>query len=252
MAKKKKKKLLIAGLTGCEGCEFETLDLGERFVALMDEFEVAEFKLIEEEPANPPYDLAVVEGNPLLNEEIKHLRQIRKQSKFLVALGACACSGSIQEIKNYRQKKKLMEYVYPKYSDRENLTVYPLRKYVRVDLEIPGCPPEKEQIWDVMRALKQGIVPAIPDRPVCFECQTRGYECLLQKGELCLGPITVGGCEAICLGSAYRCEGCRGPLKDPQAKNHLEDLRVLDKEEILDEILQKYGMKDDLEKKDRA
>jgi hypothetical protein len=49
---------------------------------------------------------------------------------------------------------------------------------------------------------------------VCNECRFVGKDCLLEKGELCLGPITLGGCGAICTASGYPCEGCRGPLLD--------------------------------------
>ncbi|MEM3793629.1 MAG: 2Fe-2S iron-sulfur cluster-binding protein, partial [Candidatus Bathyarchaeia archaeon] len=49
---------------------------------------------------------------------------------------------------------------------------------------------------------------------VCNECRFVGKDCLLEKGELCLGPITLGGCRAICTASGYTCEGCRGPLLD--------------------------------------
>jgi predicted molibdopterin-dependent oxidoreductase YjgC len=43
--------------------------------------------------------------------------------------------------------------------------------------------------------------------PVCAECFNKNESCLLQKGILCLGPITQMGCRAYC---TNRCEACYG------------------------------------------
>ena len=48
--------------------------------------------------------------------------------------------------------------------------------------------------------------------PICAECPLHSDECLLNKGILCLGPLTVAGCEAECPATGGRCWGCRGPI----------------------------------------
>lgn len=48
--------------------------------------------------------------------------------------------------------------------------------------------------------------------PVCSECPLPPSECLLNKGVLCLGPITLAGCNAECILSGSPCWGCRGPV----------------------------------------
>lgn len=48
--------------------------------------------------------------------------------------------------------------------------------------------------------------------PVCAECPLHPDECLLSKGVLCLGALTVAGCDAECPRTGGRCWGCRGPL----------------------------------------
>ena len=48
--------------------------------------------------------------------------------------------------------------------------------------------------------------------PVCAECPLHEDDCLLVKGELCLGPLTVSGCGGICMYERRVCEGCRGPV----------------------------------------
>jgi len=48
--------------------------------------------------------------------------------------------------------------------------------------------------------------------PVCAECPLHPEECLLSKGILCLGPLTLAGCDAECPATSGRCWGCRGPV----------------------------------------
>lgn len=48
--------------------------------------------------------------------------------------------------------------------------------------------------------------------PVCSECPLPPEECLLNKGILCLGAITLAGCDAECIAGGGECWGCRGPI----------------------------------------
>ncbi len=48
--------------------------------------------------------------------------------------------------------------------------------------------------------------------PVCAECPLHGNECLLVRGEPCLGPITIAGCGSPCTREGTICIGCRGPI----------------------------------------
>ena len=58
----------------------------------------------------------------------------------------------------------------------------------------------------------------IPQYPVCTECRMLENNCLLvERGELCCGPITAAGCEARCPDLRVPCVGCRGPVADANA-----------------------------------
>ncbi|MEW6743857.1 MAG: nickel-dependent hydrogenase large subunit [Planctomycetota bacterium] len=54
-----------------------------------------------------------------------------------------------------------------------------------------------------------------PKNPVCVDCRQRFIVCMFEKGELCLGPITKGGCRAPGPTAGLGCWGCRGPAADP-------------------------------------
>jgi coenzyme F420-reducing hydrogenase gamma subunit len=212
MKKNKKPKIAIINLTSCSGCLIEIVNLGKRFLDILKYIEIVDFPLVEEARSPAKYDIAFVEGSAVTKENIEDLRIIRKKTKFLVALGACACIGGIPEIKNYRGKDKIIKSVYRVIKKIDNPEIKPLKEYVKVDFEIPGCPPNKNEFYWAVTELLAGKLPRIPRRPVCYECQIRGYECLLQKGLPCLGPVTLGGCEAICLRENWPCAGCRGFL----------------------------------------
>ena len=245
MAKNKKPVIAIVSLTCCEGCQVAILDLGARFLELAEKITIGNFAFLEEEPSAQRYDIVFVEGSPITEENITRLKDLRERSKYLIALGACAVLGGIAEIKNYQDKNERMRYVYQNFEGINNPDIKPLSAYVKVDMEIPGCPINKEEFLMVVKQLLAGVMPNLPQRPVCYECQIKQNKCLLQEGLPCLGPIMLGGCGAPCPSSAYSCDGCRGPLKNisPDKINQQLAAQNYSQEEI-DLITQRFGLED--------
>jgi coenzyme F420-reducing hydrogenase gamma subunit len=245
--KTNKPKVAITSLTCCEGCEFAILDLGEKFLDLSKYINLKEFHLIEEMPEKGKYDIAFVEGVPLRQDQLLFLQKIRKKSKILVALGACATQGGVQEIKNHHQKEVKPEFVYPNIKKIENPKVVPLSSVVKVDFEIQGCPISGDDFLRIVYQLLAKKTPKYPERPVCYECQINKYECLLQKGKPCLGPMSLGGCSAICLSGKLECQGCRGPLKELNLENIKKALAHIISEKEFYHLLEIYGIRDKVE-----
>lgn len=244
-----KKRLAIIGLTSCEGCQFVLLDQGKRFLDLLKHFEVDEFRLIEDKPMlDQQYDLCLVEGNPVTKENIRLLKDMRKRSKILVVLGNCAALGGVWELKNYHHKKKTIKYVYKNDLKVENFDIKEVGNFVAVDFVIPGCPVTGDELMEVLHQLVNDRTPKIPQNPVCHECQNNGFECLLQKGQICLGPITLGGCHAVCLKSKQACWGCRGLFEGAQVKNLLAHLRKNFNEDEIERVMEIFGARDTINK----
>ncbi|MFH0852745.1 MAG: hypothetical protein V1845_04070 [bacterium] len=243
----KKPTIAIVSLTCCEGCQVAILDLGERLLELTEKVKIGDFAMIEDEPEAENFDVVFVEGTPITSKNISRLKDLRNRSKFLVTIGACACLGGIAELKNYQDKNERLRYVYKNVEGIENPDIKPVKHYVKVDLEIPGCPINKEEFLWAVKELISGVVPKIPQRPVCYECQLKQNKCLLQEGLPCLGPMILGGCGAPCPSSNYPCDGCRGPLRGMNLNNFMKSLRELygwNQREI-DLIMQRFGMLDD-------
>jgi sulfhydrogenase subunit delta len=244
--KDKKLRIAIAGLTSCEGCSFAILDLGAEFIGAVDHFDLGDFHLIIDAKGDPLYDITFVDGSPLTKENIKTIKELRKRSKFMIALGACAVNGVIPNIKNYIDKEKAVRYQYPNvHNSVYNPNILPIRRFVKVDAEIPGCPLDAKDFLSVINALREGITPKLLENPICYECQMNGNECLLQKGEPCLGPVIRGGCDAVCLNSKFYCKGCRGVLPGYPTKQLENQILKNTSRKKLNEILQIFGIEEE-------
>jgi len=250
MNKKTEKPIIaILSLTCCEGCQVAIFDLGERFLEFLTKVNIGDFRLIEGLPDVSKYDIAIVEGTAITKEQQRRLKIIRNKSKILIAIGACACVGGPQEIKDYRgNKNRIIRRIYPNIRGIDNPNVKSVKEMVKVDLEIPGCPINKNEFFDLMsKVLESGEIPEIPQKPVCEECPRKNKNCLLLLGKPCLGPITLAGCGAPCPTSDFPCDGCRGPRKGINLlaiKNVLKvKARLKDKE--IEMLFERFGEKNE-------
>ena len=207
-----KPKVGVFGFTGCEGCQLQIANKEETLVDLLGAIEVMNFRLISSDKYED-YDVAFIEGSITTDDEVERLKKIRKQAKILVAMGACACLGGVH---NLRSRFSLETTVREVYGDHpiESGPVRRVSDVVPVDLELPGCPISKPEFEWLVRHLILGIEPQLPQYPVCVECKRRLNSCVLDMGILCLGPVTRGGCNAICPRNRFGCWGCRGPAED--------------------------------------
>jgi len=248
--KQRKLKVAIIGLTSCEGCEFALLDTGQTFLNFLKQVDLAEFRLLEEEfDRNTYYDICFVEGSPITKENIETLKEVRNKSKYLIALGNCAAMGGVHEIKNYHDKKKIKEYIYGQNSGVANPDIKEIDNYVKVDYKLPGCPINAVEFFRLAYSLLREDRVETPQRPVCHECQRLGYECLLQQGEPCLGPMILGGCSAICIKNNMPCEGCRGLFKDAQVRQLMKKLVKEHGQEKINRIMEIFGLRDEVEER---
>lgn len=251
----KKPAISILSLTCCEGCQVAIFDLGERFLEFLTKVDIGDFRLIEGLPDVDKYDIAIVEGTPITKENKRRLKEVRKKSKILIAIGACACLGGVQEIKDYRgDKKQLIRQIYPNIRGIDNPNIKSVKEIVKVDLEIPGCPINKEEFFRLINhILEKKEIPKIPQNPVCEECIRKNNKCLLLLGKPCLGAITLAGCGAPCPASDFPCDGCRGPRERINLDAMKKALRIKAhlKDDEIEMILEKFGGKNELIKKSK-
>ena len=207
----------IFGLTGCAGDQLVILNCEDQLLDLVSLIDVRDFLMASSEnDAACPLDIALVEGAVLSNKDLERLRAIRKRAKTLVALGTCAVWAGVAAMDRGTDRRKLLEEVYGETGlNYDSLPAQALHEIVRVDLNITGCPIEKEHFLGAIANLLNGDLPVYPQYPVCTECRMLENNCLLiERGELCCGPITAAGCKARCPNLRVPCVGCRGPVSD--------------------------------------
>ncbi len=218
-----KPKVGVFGFTGCEGCQLQLSNNEENLKGLFSLIEVVDFRLISSEKLGP-YDIAFVEGSITTDHEAEALKAIRVQAKLLIAMGACACLGGVNHLRERFDLDEAMSEVYGKHKIASG-KVRRLADIVPVDIELPGCPISKTEFEWLLRQLIMGSEPKFPRYPVCVECKQRLNTCVMDMGILCLGPITRAGCNAICPRNHAGCWGCRGPVEEANYESLAEILR---------------------------
>lgn len=212
-----KPKLAVWKFASCDGCQLSLLDCEDELLAVAGEIEIANFLEASRAMVNGPYDLSLVEGSITTPHDAERIHAIRRASKFLVTIGACATAGGIQALRNFKDVKEFISIVYatPQYIDVLN-TSTPISEHVRVDFELRGCPINKHQLIEVISAYLHGRKPNTPPHSVCVECKLRGTVCVMVAQHTpCLGPVTHAGCGAICPSYSRGCYGCFGPKETP-------------------------------------
>ena len=211
-----KPKLGVFKFSSCDGCQLSILDAEAELLALLEKVELRDFLEASSAASGAPYDVALVEGSISTREEVERIVRIRKDSKMLVALGACATSGGLQALRNWGKLGLLESAVYPEPQVARALEKsLPLGDFVAVDFELRGCPVSKAQLLQFFSAVLRGTKPRLPRNAVCFECKRIGVACLVVTDRTpCLGPVTSSGCGAICPSHGRGCYGCFGPSDD--------------------------------------
>lgn len=217
MAEKQKPKLAVWKFASCDGCQMSLLDCEDELLAVADAVTIANFPEASRAVMKGPYDISLVEGSITTSHDAERIHQVRRVSKYLITIGACATSGGIQALRNFKDLKGFVSYVYhsPDYISALQKST-PIADHVFVDYELRGCPINKYQLLELIAALLHGRRPALSSHSVCVECKQRGTVCVLvSQGQPCLGPVTHAGCGALCPSYNRACYGCYGPMESP-------------------------------------
>lgn len=228
-------KLAVWKFASCDGCQLSILDCEDELIALTERVHIANFPEASRAVVKGPYHLSLVEGSITTPHDAAKINEIRKSSKYVVTIGACATAGGIQALRNTAQVRDYVKIVYahPDYIDTLE-TSMPISRFVHVDFELRGCPVDKYQLLETITCFAQDRAPRFPSHPVCLDCKMAGVPCLMvTRGEPCLGPVTHAGCNALCPRHGRGCFGCFGPSDTPRTEtlgDRLLELGVSDRD----------------------
>ncbi len=209
-------RIAVYKFSSCAGCQLQFINFESELLDMLGQVHISYFKEATKLEEDPPYDIGFVEGSVTCPHEEEKIKKARQDCGVIVALGACACEGCINTLKNYRPVQEQIKRVYehPEFIHTFD-RAYGIDQFIDVDLYIHGCPVDRTELRELVTATLMGKKPFLRPHAVCVECKLNGNECLLlTQNALCMGSVTRGGCGAVCTTHGRACFGCRGPNVD--------------------------------------
>ncbi|HEY5602365.1 MAG TPA: sulfhydrogenase subunit delta [Gammaproteobacteria bacterium] len=210
-----KPKIAVHKFASCDGCQLAFLNAGEDLLTLANLVDIAHFAEAGPVDAEAKVDIAFVEGSITTPADCGRIQRIRKHSRYLITIGACATAGGLQALRNLANTDDWVAAVYatPEYIQTLPAST-PIRDHVKVDLELWGCPVDARQVLRAVRDLLFGVTPKLEHDKVCLECKRQQHVCVMvSKNVPCMGPVTRTGCGALCPRVGRGCYACFGPAE---------------------------------------
>ena len=175
-------KLAVWKFASCDGCQLSLLDCEDELLAVAGAVEIAQFMEATSATVRGPYDLSLVEGSITTPHDAERIREVRRVSKTLVTIGACATAGGIQALRNFKDVKAFTSIVYARPDYIETLaTSTAIADHVKVDFELRGCPVNKHQLLEVLNAFLHGRSPT-HSVAQCLHRMQASWRCLRDGG----------------------------------------------------------------------
>ncbi len=213
--------------TGCQGCLLSVIFNEDEILDIINAVDIKEFRFIMDEKYDGELDICFIEGGVVNEGDLEMITKLRKRSKVVIALGNCASHGNIPALRNFADEKELDYLKYDKKHPQMKDTgkPAPITNYITVEYSLPGCPPDREEIKKFVKDLLLGKEFRNYPDPVCRECRLFENGCLIDENRICLGPITHGGCNAVCTSAWFECYGCRGTTDDANFEQYFNLLK---------------------------
>ena len=129
------------------------LDCEDELLAVAGAVDIADFPEASSRMVKGPYDLSLVEGSITTPHDAERIQQVRKNSKTLITIGACATAGGIQALRNFQDVSEFLNIVYARPEDISTLAQStPIAEHGKVAFELRGCPINKQQPLEVISA----------------------------------------------------------------------------------------------------
>jgi len=166
----KKIRMATVWLDGCSGCHMSFLDMDERLIAIAPMIEMVYSPIVDMKEIPADIDLTIIEGAVSNKDDLHRATELRKNSKFVIALGDCAVTGNVPSMRNPIGVTQIFDRAYHQLSDVNELdpdngvpalltNAMPVHQVVDVDLFVQGCPPPADAIHFVLSELIEGRTP---------------------------------------------------------------------------------------------
>jgi sulfhydrogenase subunit delta len=149
------KKKLVIGWFSFTCCEDSTILLTELLNDHFDEWkkliEFRHMKVLKTKNDLSNLDVAFIEGASSSEKHEQEMKKIRENAKYIVAIGACACTGMPSASRNSFADKELNEKIqwYMK-TFNYGQKVKKLDEVIKVDDYVQGCPMNVQTFTDTV------------------------------------------------------------------------------------------------------
>ncbi len=145
-----KKRVGVFSLTCDEGCSiFLTEIFNKKLLLWLEKIELVYFLSIKDKAEIKNLDIALVEGVVTSQRDLREIREIRENTKILIAMGTCAVTSQPSGQRNNFNISQLKEIE----GHLEKYNFLPkalaLKEAVNVDDEIMGCPIDERKFIEV-------------------------------------------------------------------------------------------------------
>ena len=165
-----KPRVATVWLDGCSGCHMSLLDMDERLLDIFSRADLVYSPLVDHKDYPEEVDVCLVEGAVSSEEDLHKIKMVRERTKTIVAFGDCAVTSNVPGMRNPIGVAPLLDRAY-----QENVTInpamptrvvpqllptsQPVHKFVKVDVFLPGCPPDADLIYTLLDDLLAGRTP---------------------------------------------------------------------------------------------
>ena len=146
---------MVVGWFSFTCCEDSTILFTELLNDHLDEWKkVVEFrhvKALKTKNVLKDLDVAFVEGAISSDSQAEEVKKIRENSKYVVAIGSCACTGMPSASRNAFTPTDITERIdwYMKNFDYSQ-KVRKLDEVIKVDDMVPGCPMNVQTFMEIL------------------------------------------------------------------------------------------------------
>jgi coenzyme F420 hydrogenase subunit gamma len=192
--------------SGCTGCLMALADNYEGMYTLLDGYADLVYGLMLSDVRKiPKMDVAIVEGSVCIQDKLalEEIGEARRNSKVVIALGGCACSGNITRFNRGGQVNQ------PQHESH-----VPISDLIDVDIFIPGCAPTPQLFRNVMMMVYL-VLKGKPDQKVVASKYLQPLANLAKSSYGSKASFNTLIQEVINVGLCIGCGSCRGacPVK---------------------------------------
>ena len=208
-------RVVVVGLASCFGCQLQITNVEEHLTDVLGQIDLRYWQLASSEPMPEEFDVAVIEGAVTTEESEATVRKLRERAKCVIALGACAATAGIPGIaaRNFFKRPSQVYQDVPA-ACGSMVVPRPVGAVIDVDYTVRCCPIDTMDFIDVLQRALYGSNKFDRTGTMCGQCKRNGTDCFFDRGQLCLGLVTVAGCGAKCVNLGRACNGCRGLSPD--------------------------------------